>query len=194
LPNLLVDTGEWAPSGANYVVWGYLRPLVALTARVVRVNQLDQGQYGSRAEWSTWAYSACSAAAMTEVLNAYGFALRIHDVLAVESARGDIDPTLGLTHDGGIADTLAQFGLQTDWGDHWSLSQVVETANRGLPVIVGWPPDRYAGGHIVVVIGGDLNEGVVSIVDSSAWNRRQVSVSQFLQWWAGFAAVATPAR
>ena len=103
LPNLTVDTREWAPSGENYVVWGYIRPKLSVTGQVVRVNQLDQAQYASTNEWSTWAYSACSAAAMTEVLNAYGFQMRIHDVLVVESARGDITPQLGLTQDSGIA-------------------------------------------------------------------------------------------
>ncbi len=192
LPNLTVDTSEWATSGGNYVVWGYIRPKLSVNGSVVRVNQIDQAQYASTSEWRLWAYSACSAAAMTEVLNAYGFQVRIHDVLVVERARGDIDPTLGLTHDGGIADTLAQFGLTTTWGEHWSLAQLVGTANGGEPVIVGWPPDRYAGGHIVVVTGGDLAAGTVTIADSSLWNRRVVRVSQFMQWWAGFAAVAAP--
>jgi hypothetical protein len=191
-PDLTVDTSEWASSGGNYEVWGYLRPRLSATERLVRINQLDPGQYASTTEWQTWAYSACSTAAMTEVLNAYGWHLRIQDVLAVESARGDIDPALGLTHDGGIADTLAQFGLQTQWGEHWSLSQVVQTANEGLPVIVGWPPDRYAGGHIVVVTGGNLASGTILLADSSSWDRQEVRVTQFMQWWAGFAAVALP--
>lgn len=192
LPNLLVDTSEWASSGGNYVVWGYIRPKPAASQALVRVNQLDRAQYASQSEFQTWAYSACSAAAMTEVLNAYGFHVRIHDVLAVESARGDINPSLGLTHDGGIADTLAQFGMRTTWGEQWKLAQVVGTANGGTPVIVGWPPARYAGGHIVVVTGGDLAAGTIDLADSSAWNRHVVSVRQFLQWWAGFAAVPVP--
>ena len=167
-PDLTVDTSAWAGSGMQFEVWGYIRPQPALAHRVVRVNQLDPAQYASQRESDTWAYSACSAAAMTEVLNAYGFHLRIHDVLVIESARGDIDPLLGLTHDEGIADTLAQFGLQTRWGDHWSLAQVVATANGGAPVIVGWPPDRYDGGHLVVVIGGDLARGTITLVEADA--------------------------
>jgi hypothetical protein len=192
LPSLIVDTSEWAASGGQYAVWGYIRPKPATSHSLIRINQLDQAQYASVSEWQTWAYSACSTAAMTEVLNMYGFHLHIHDVLVVESARQDIDPVLGLTHDGGIADTLAQFGLRTTWGEHWSLAQVVATANAGSPVIVGWPPDRYAGGHIVVVTGGDLAHSTVEIADSSSWNRHVVTARQFLQWWGGFAAVAYP--
>lgn len=192
LPSLLVDTREWAPSGEDYVVWGYIRPKLATAHPVMRVNQLDPAQYASQQEFQTWAYSACSAAAMTEVLNAYGFDLRIHDVLQVEARLQDITPDGGLQRDVGIAQTLAQFGMQTNWGEHWSLNQVLATANSGEPVIVSWPPDRYAGGHLVVVTGGDLTGGTIDLVDSSAWNRHTISVSQFLQWWAGFAAVATP--
>jgi hypothetical protein len=193
LPNLLVDTSEWAPSGENYIVWGYIRPKPSAAQRVVRISQLDPAQYASRAEWQTWAYSACSTAAMTEVLNAYGRHLRIHDVLVVEAGLGEITPTLGLVEDRGIANTLRQFGMKTTWGENWSLSQVVGMANGGNPVIVSWPPSRYAGGHIVVVTGGDLTAGTIEIADSSLWNRQVLSVGQFLQWWAGFAAVATPA-
>jgi hypothetical protein len=192
-PDLTIDTAEWAPSGGHYVVWGYLRPKINASAALTRVNQIDQAPYDSHAEWNTWAYSACSAAAMTEVLDAYGMHLRIHEVLRVESARDDIDPTLGLTHDGGIADTMSQFGFHTQWSEQWTLAQVVAVANSGEPVIVSWPPSLYAGGHIVVVIGGDLTAGTLQIADSSLWNRQTLSVTQFLHWWAGFAAVSTPA-
>lgn len=113
-PDLTVDTSEWAPSGGDYQVWGYLRPKLSATHSLVRLNQLDPRHSASKAKWRTWASSACSAAAMTEVLDVYGFHVRIHDIL--ESARGDIDPTHGLTHDGGVADTLSHFGFQTDWG------------------------------------------------------------------------------
>lgn len=192
LPDLLIDTSSWT----GYTAWGYLRPALPTgtpASAVVRINQLDPAQYASPAEWQTWAYAACSAAAMTEVLDAYGWHLRVQNVLAVERAHGDITPELGLVADSGIADTLGQFGLHTSWGEHWSLAQLVATANRGTPVIVGWPPDRYAGGHLVVVTGGNLAGGTIHLVDSSAWNRQVVSVAQFQQWWAGFAAVATPA-
>lgn len=191
LPNLMVDTSEWDPSGEHYIVWGYLRPKPVASTHVQRVNQLDPAEYASQAEYSTWASSACSAAAMTEVLNAYGEQKRITNILAIEASRKDIDPLLGLTHDGGIADTMTQFGFSTVWGDHWSLAQVLAAANSGTPVIVGWPPDRYAGGHIVVVTGGDST--TVELVDSSSWDRHNVSVNQFLAWWEGFAAVSTPA-
>ena len=193
MPNLEVDTREWAPSGEQFIVWGYIRPKPAASQGLVRISQLDPGQYASSTEYQTWAYSACSAAAMTEVLNAYGKQLRIHDVLTVEDGLHEITPSGGLQEDVGIANTMKAFGFKTNWGEHFTLEQVIGTANGGQPVIVSWPPSRYDGGHIVVVTGGDLAGGQVRIADSSSWNRQVVSIAQFQQWWAGFAAVATPA-
>lgn len=190
LPSLLVDTREWAPSGEGYIVWGYIRPRMQASQALVRINQLDPAQYVSVEQWHLWAFSTCSTAAMTEVLNAYGMHLRLWQVLKEEGA--EITPSGGLQEDIGVAKTMQHFGFHTDWGEHWTLTQVVETANNGEPVIVSWPPDRYAGGHLVVVTGGNLAMGTVTIADSSAWNRQSVSVNQFLQWWAGFAAVSIP--
>lgn len=157
---------------------------------LTRLSQLNASEYASQSEYDTWAYSACSTASLTEVFNAYGRQYRITDVLQVESAIGEITPQLGLTENIGIANTAARFGFQTTWGNNWTLAQVEEAANAGHPVIVGWPPSRYDGGHIVVVIGGDAEH--VYLADSSLWNRQVLSNAQFLQWWGGFAAVVTP--
>lgn len=158
---------------------------------LVRVSQLDPSEYASRDEYDTWAYSACSAASMTEIFDAYGRHYRITDILKVESAIGEITPQLGLLTDAGIAETAAKFGFQTTWGNNWTLNQVLENANAGHPVIVGWPPSLYPNGHVVVVVGGDAN--TIYLADSSVWNRHVISVAQFMQWWGGFAAVVTPA-
>ncbi len=158
--------------------------------QLARISQLDSAQYNSNAEWNTWAYSACSTAAMTEVFDAYGRSFRITDVLKVEAQIGAITPQLGLLDPSGIQQTAAQFGFKTNWGNSWALDQVISTANSGKPVIVGFPPDRYAGGHLLVVIGGD--SAYVYLADSSLWNHRALTHGQFLQWWGGFAAVVTP--
>jgi hypothetical protein len=158
--------------------------------QVVRINQLDCAQYASQSECDSWAYSACSTAAMVEVMNSYGRAYRIHDVLAVQARIGAITPTLGLVEDAGIAATAAQFGFKTSWGYQLSLDRIIQLANQGEPVIVGWPPARYDGGHLVVVTGGDSQ--TVAIADSSRFDRHSLSRSQFMDWWAGFSAAVTP--
>ena len=159
---------------------------------VERIGQLDPGQYDSHAEHNLWAYSACSAAAMTEVVNAYGGHYRIHDILVVEERVGAITPQLGLVDEGGIERTMAQppFTMRTTWGHTLTLDQVIDTANGGVPVIVSWPPSRYNGGHLVVVTGG--NSTTVFLADSSTWDRHAVSRVQFLKWWGGFSAIVKP--
>lgn len=163
---------------------------VNASQQLVRVSQLDPAQYNSPEEYNTWAYSACSAASMTEVFNAYGHSYRVTDILRVEAQIGEITPSLGLLRPEGIEHTAAQYGFKTTWGNAWTLDQVIETANHGNPVIVSFPPDRYDGGHILVVTGG--NSTSVFLADSSLWNRHALSRAQFLQWWEGFAAVVTP--
>ena len=160
------------------------------TRSLVRLGQLDPGQYNSTQEYNSWAYSACSAAAMTEVINAYGHHYRVTDILKVESQIGEITPELGLVEEVGIARTVARFGFNTAWGHNLSLDNVIDIANHGRPVIVGWPPDRYAGGHLLVVTGGNSN--YVYLADSSSYNYHSLSRHKFLSWWEGFSAIVTP--
>lgn len=160
------------------------------SAALARLGQLDPAQYDTAAQYNTWAMSACSAASMTEVINAYGHHYRIIDILKAESQLGEITPTLGLTESIGIQRTMAQFGFQTTWGNNLSLDQVINIANHGRPVIVDFPPSKYAGGHLLVLIGGNAN--YVYLADSSSFDRHSLTRAQFMQWWAGFSAIATP--
>jgi hypothetical protein len=157
---------------------------------LMRISQLDPAQYASNDEYNTWAYSACSAASMTEVIDSYGHKYRITDILNVESKIGEITPDEGLLEESGIAHTGQQFGFKTTWGHNLNLDQVIAIANSGTPVIVSWPPDRWAGGHILVVRGGDSNN--VDLADSSRLDYTQMARSRFLQLWEGFYAVMTP--
>ena len=157
---------------------------------LVRISQLDPAQYSSGQEYHAWAYSSCSAAAMTEVFNAYGRHYRITDVLKVETQLGEITPQLGLLEDVGVQRTAAQFGFKTSWGYKLSLDQVIDIANHGSPVIVSFPPDKYPAGHVVVVTGG--NGLSVLLADTSLYNRHSITRTQFMQWWGGFSAIVTP--
>jgi hypothetical protein len=166
------------------------QPTYAASKALHRISQLDPSQYNSTQDYNTWAYSACSTAAMTEVFDAYGRHYRIADVLKVEAALGEITPALGLVEDVGVQRTAAQFGFKTSWGYNLSLSQIIAIANSGEPVIVSWPPGKYPGGHLIVVTGG--NSTTVFLADSSIYNRTSLSWAQFMQWWGGFSAVVTP--
>jgi predicted double-glycine peptidase len=169
---------------------GASSPTYAASRDLVRLGQLNTNQYNSTQEYNTWAYSACSAAAMTEVINAYGHKYRITDILTIEAKIHEITPQEGLLEDVGIQHTGTQFGFKTTWGYSLSLDQVIATANRGTPVIVSFPPSKYAGGHLLVVRGG--TSSLVYLADSSLWNRTQLTHAAFLQWWGGFSAIMTP--
>lgn len=177
------------PASASQVNTG--KPVFTASQHLTRLGQLDPAQYQSSQEYTTWADSACSAASMTEVINAYGHHYHITDILKVEASIGEITPQLGLLEDVGIQRTAAKFGFKTTWGYHLSLDQVIAAANSGTPVIVSFPPSRIPGGHLLVVRGGDSNN--VYLADSSLRNWSQLTHARFLQLWAGFSAILTPA-
>jgi Peptidase_C39 like family len=177
-------------SSPSTVQSGQNLPQFNASKSLVRLSQLNPTQYASNQEFTTWAYSACSTASLAEVLNAYGHQFRVTDVLKVEAGIGEITPQLGLLDEVGIQQTAAQFGFKTTWGHNLSLDQIINIANQGQPVIVSFPPDRYAGGHLLVVTGG--NSSIVKLADSSLWNRQSLSRAQFLHWWEGFYAIVTP--
>ncbi len=172
--------------------------LIQASQSLVRINQLDAAQYNSTQEYNTWAYSACSAASMTEIINAYdayyhtGKQYRITDILKIESAIGAISSDLGLLEPTGIDRTVARFNFQVTWLKNPSLDDVINTANAGRPVIVNFPPDRWSGGHLLVVRGG--NRDYVYLADSSRLNMQAMARATYMKYWAGFAAVMTPIK
>ncbi len=163
---------------------------------LIRINQFDHSQYTNGEQYSIWSPSTCSATAMTEVINAYevlkpqGHTYRITDILTVESEKQAISPALGLLEPTGIDRTVAPFGYITQWHNGDSLNQIIDLANKGQPVIVSWPPDRWKGGHILVVRGG--NEQNVFVADSSHYDFSKMSRTQFLGLWTGFAVIIEP--
>lgn len=170
------------------------QPVVQVTTAfatgVQRINQLDPAQYQSYQEYTAWSPSTCSAASMTEVLNAYGGHYRLTDILAVERRIGAISAQEGLLGDVQIERTMQQFGFSVSWGYALSLDQVIATANAGHPVIVSFPPALWAGGHLLVVTGGTAT--TVRVADSSSYNMQVLTRARFLHYWGGFSAVATP--
>jgi hypothetical protein len=198
-----------APNGAVQVTWrgytvkGFIRhtsaPAGGKTAIItVRHDQLAQSEYDTTGfyTWANWAYSACSAGALANVIDAYeGNPYRIVDILRVEYNLGVITPQQGLLEEAGIAKTAAQFGFSDQSTTTYSLEQVVMVAQSGHPVIVNFPPDRFAGGHYLVVTGGLVGtDGLIKtvyVVDSG-FDRNSISRSQFLQWWGGQIDILTP--
>jgi hypothetical protein len=164
---------------------------------LARINQLDPQQYNSSQEYNTWWPSACSAASMTEIINAYNKyyhtgqqQYRITDILKVESGLNEITSDQGLLRSTGIDHTVAQFNFQVQWLNKPSVDDLVRIANSGRPIIIDFPPARWDGGHILVVRGG--NTSSIYLADSSRLNMQVMARQTFLKYWAGWAAVVTP--
>ncbi|MBV9690748.1 MAG: hypothetical protein JO202_13695 [Ktedonobacteraceae bacterium] len=157
---------------------------------LVPISQVDPAQYASIGEYNTWWPAACSAGAMTAVIDAYGHHYRLTDILSVELRLREITVSEGLLEPLGIDRTVTQFGFKTTWLNKPSLDDVITIANSGRPIIISFPPSRWAGGHILVVIGG--NKDNVLLADSSRLNMRSMARNIFVKYWVGFAVVVTP--
>jgi hypothetical protein len=158
---------------------------------VVRVDSAATNQYYSEAQRQSWMYSSCSGIAMETVMNAYGRHLIAADVLQVESDLGVWNVQLGLLRENGIALTAAHFGFDTSSGHTRTLQEVIDTANKGAPVIVSVRDSYYyPNGHIFVIRGGD--DQYVYIADSSLANFQRMTHPMFVGMWQGFSAVLTP--
>jgi hypothetical protein len=158
--------------------------------KVTRIDQNDSAQYVSVADYKRWSPSACSAAAITAVFNYYGNTHTLAQVLKTEIDNGDIASNAGLLTHEGIAHTATSYNFNATLNESDNLDNVIATANAGHPVIVNWPPDRFSGGHFVVVRGG--NADTVYLADSSSYNYPSLPRATFLGYWAGFSAVLTP--
>ena len=173
-------------------------PFTGASNALVRLSQVDPAQYNSMQEYNTWWPSACSAASMTEIINSYGHHYRVTDILAKETSINEITADAGLLEPHGLDKTLALYNFTTRWlynpsalPANPSVDLLVNTANSGTPVIINFPPSRWAGGHILVALGG--NKNYVYLADSSRLNMRAMDRQTFLKYWIGFAVVATPA-
>lgn len=164
---------------------------VNASANVTRISQDDPGQYASTLDFNTWSPSACSAASMTVVINAYGHTYHLADILKVEHAAGQITPDQGLLYGvDSIRATVKSFGFTAKDMSGASLDTVIATANAGQPVIVSFPPATWQGGHILVVRAGDAN--TVTLADSSHFNLTTISRAKFLHYWRAWAVLVAP--
>ena len=162
-------------------------PNASLTAsqRIVRVDSASAAQYYNSYQLNVWSWSSCSGIAMEEVMNAYGKHLIASDVLQVEQNLGVWDSYDGLTGgEPGIAQAAAYFGFKALPNPPRTLQALIDTANKGFPVIVGIP------GHILDVRGGDSN--YVYLVDSAPADRTAMTHADFMSLWNGFSVVLVP--
>src|SRR6266851_1413429 len=113
------------------------------SARILRVDSAAANQYATQYQYQVWSYSSCSGISLEEVMNSYGHNYIASDVLQVESNMGIWNSYSGLTSgEAGMAKAAAYFGFKTSATPPRTLQDLISTANKGNPVIVGSP------GHI----------------------------------------------
>ncbi len=170
-----------------------LQSAMNVAKALVRIDQSVPGSYASEQDYSTWWPSACSAASMTEIINAsFHTHYTISTILAIEAAFQNptvITADSGLLYPNGIDRTMGYFGFVTTH-QHYTLDQLITTANAGTPVLVNFPPVTWSGGHFLVVVGGDTQ--YVHLADSSKLNMRSMTRARFEFYWQGFADTFTP--
>ena len=171
---------------------------------LVRIDQTSPSQYSNTAEYNTWWPSTCSAASMTEVIDAYGHNYKLTDILKIESGIGAITPNDGLLYPEGIDSTAAQFGFTTQTLKNPTLDQMLSFANSGKPVIINFPPPavggHWEGGHFLIALGSTTLNGIeyVHLADSSRLDMEYMAVGSptqaktFLYYWQGFAKILSP--
>lgn len=146
---------------------------IEVAAQVKPIIQLLQcNEYDSYAQCQSYGNAACSAAAMTEIFNAWGVPeMSIGRV--IDELGNDISPNGGLlTHDG-FERVAAKHGFRADEHTGLTYNQMLYITNTlGIPLIVdvriSYGYYRFlAGGHFLVMTGGDKNG--VNIVDSSTY-------------------------
>jgi len=153
---------------------------------ITRIDQTSQSQYINQQEYNTWYQSACSAAAITEVLNALGGHYTIHDALSAEINAQQISPEAGMLNGfTSIQQTVNALGYQASQV-YGGIDGIVSTANAGIPVLVSMQSSDWPGGHILVVTGGDGS--TINIIDSWTTNRTSFSRADFAHHWTGLAA------
>lgn len=172
--------------------------------RVHPIIQADTNAgYDSLQQHDIWWDSACSAAAMTEILHAWG----VHNVTIgrlIDVMYAHNPPYI--TPWGGLMSTDAWDYVMSNYHMHAAVhtnrsmgydAVVRVTQTQGIPVVLGIRDNggRYYPaldvGHFLVVVGGD--SAGLRIVDSSLYRITYMSLDQFNYLWDGLTVVITPA-
>lgn len=174
-----------------------LAPGSAITALVRPETQLMRPDlYDSVTQFNDWGGAACSAAALSEVLTAYGVpnATIGHEIDELGSY---ISPNGGLLSRHGFVVVAAKHNLRADESTSLTYNQLVYlTEQLGMPVIVNVRISYgyyhfFDGGHFLTVVGGDAQG--LRIVDSSEYYLHYLPKDVFYQMFTGYSAAIVPA-
>jgi hypothetical protein len=173
-----------------------LAPGSAITDLVSPETQLLRPDlYDNYAQFQNWGGAACSAAALSEVLTAYGVP---HATIGheIDELGHYISPYGGLLNRHGFAVVAAKHNLRADESSSLTYNQLIYLTERlGMPVIVNVRMSYgyyhfFDGGHFLTVVGGDAQG--LKIVDSSEYYIHYLPKSVFYQMFTGYTAAIVP--
>jgi hypothetical protein len=188
--------GEQAQPLMNAHAQAGLAPGGAITSLVRPETQLLRPDlYDSNAQFQEWGGAACSAAALSEVLTAYGVP---HATIGreIDELGAYISPNGGLLNRHGFATVAAKHNLRADESMSLTYNQLLYlTEQLGMPVIVNVHISYgyyhfFDGGHFLTVVGGDAQG--LTIIDSSEYYIHYLPKDVFYQMFTGYTAAIVP--
>ena len=174
--------------------------ITTVAQRVQPITQADiNAGYDSRAQHDLWWDSACSAAAMTEILHAWDIKdVTIGQLIDFMYAHNPpyITPWGGLMSQNAWSYVMNSYRMQATVQTNHGMSYddvVRMTEVQGLPVVLGirdsggryYP--AFGVGHFLVAVGGD--SAGLRIVDSSLYHITYLSREQLNYLWDGLTVV-----
>lgn len=150
--------------------------------------------WDSSQQYTLWWPSACSPAALTMALRAWGEPVHIGQVLDSLIALDAITPQDGLLHAGALETVAEGYGFQgaTFWS--WTLQDVARVTGQGVPVLIDvvdakqqTPYPGFSVGHWLVVTSVSADQ--VTVSDSSGYHIHSLSLALFHTLFTGIGVV-----
>jgi Peptidase_C39 like family len=193
-PAAAFDGLSWATSSTP----GAVTPTAAPSPVAGKVQAFYQGDpsagWDSQQQFDLWWPSACSPAALTMALRAWGAPVRIGQVLDRLVALKAITPLDGLLNAGALETVAKGYGFQSTTFWRWTSQDVAHVTSQGVPVLVDvvdaqrqTPYPGFSVGHWLVVVGVSANQ--VEVRDSSAYHIRFLSPAIFRTLFTGIGVV-----
>ncbi len=162
--------GSGIGSVINAQVVGSNNAAIGQSLSFPAISQRDKGQYLSETEWREWSPSACSAAALTAVLNGYGKGVKISDVLNFMRDQNAISSSRGLYSYGVFSSIATKYGLRAEYSESKDLethySKIITALNQGYPVVVNIQDSNYfPNGHFIVAVKNNPDTDTISIIN-----------------------------
>ncbi len=166
-----------------------------VASRVEAFYQGDpQAGWDSPQQYARWWPSACSPAALTMVLRAWGKPVQVGQVLDQLIARHAITPEHGLLHADALEQVAKAYGLQAQTFWHWTTQQMAGVVAQGIPVLVllvdakrQTPYPGFVVGHWLVVVRVSASQ--IEVRDSSGYHLRSLSPKLFQTLFTGVSVV-----